>query len=146
MFKFSAKDIASDYGFLLRLVSTFTIGTDEYYPMCYKWYQGPLKTLYIILSFLTNHHHMGILQNDSLYLKLYWFSAVHYHTLFEGYQQAFESKTSHSQDLGSPRKNICWYGTQKLPKTLTFVFITTKQKQLFSQLRIMKKQLWCAVT
>ena len=29
-------DITSDYGFLLRLVSTFTIDTDEYYPMCYK--------------------------------------------------------------------------------------------------------------
>ena len=26
----------SDYGFLLRLVNTFTIDTDEYYPMCYK--------------------------------------------------------------------------------------------------------------
>ena len=28
--------ITSDYGFLLRLVNTFTIDTDEYYLMCYK--------------------------------------------------------------------------------------------------------------
>ena len=31
-----AEDITSDYGFLLRLVNTFTIDTDEYYLMCYK--------------------------------------------------------------------------------------------------------------
>ena len=29
-------DITSDYEFLLRLVNTFTIDTDEYYLMCYK--------------------------------------------------------------------------------------------------------------
>ena len=33
---FSAEDITSDYGFLLRLVNTFTIDTDKYYLMCYK--------------------------------------------------------------------------------------------------------------
>ena len=33
---FSAEDITSDYGFLLRLVNIFTIDTDEYYSMCYK--------------------------------------------------------------------------------------------------------------
>ena len=31
-----SKDITSDCGFLLRLVNTFTIDTDEYYSMCYK--------------------------------------------------------------------------------------------------------------
>ena len=36
MFEFLAEDITSDYGFLLRLVNTFTIDTDEYYPVCYK--------------------------------------------------------------------------------------------------------------
>ena len=37
MFDFSAEDITADYGFLLRLVNTFTIDTtDEYYQMCYK--------------------------------------------------------------------------------------------------------------
>ena len=34
--KLSAEDITLDYGFLLRLVNTFTIDTDEYYPRCYK--------------------------------------------------------------------------------------------------------------
>ena len=33
--KFSA-DITSDNGFLLRVVNTFTIDIDEYYPMSYK--------------------------------------------------------------------------------------------------------------
>ena len=28
--------ITSDYGFLLGLVNTFTIDTDQYYLMCYK--------------------------------------------------------------------------------------------------------------
>ena len=36
MFEFLAEDITSDYGFLLRLVNTFTIDTDEYYPVRYK--------------------------------------------------------------------------------------------------------------
>ena len=56
--------VASDYGFLLRLVNTFTIDTDEYYPMCYRVNRmsRPLKTLYIIILrfVLTNHHHIRI--------------------------------------------------------------------------------------
>ena len=55
--------IASDYGFLLRLVNTFTIDTDEYYPMCYKvnMMPKPLKILHIILRFvLTKNHHICI--------------------------------------------------------------------------------------
>ena len=32
----SAEDITSDYGFLLRLVNTFTFDTDVHYPRCYK--------------------------------------------------------------------------------------------------------------
>ena len=43
------------------------------------------------------------------------------------------------------KKNICWYGTQKLPKIKTFMFITAKQIQLFFWLQSMKKQLWLAV-
>ena len=35
-FEFSTEDITSDYGFLLRLVKTFTVDTEEYYPRCYK--------------------------------------------------------------------------------------------------------------
>ena len=34
--EFLAEDITSNYGFLLWLVNTFTIGTGEYYPRCYK--------------------------------------------------------------------------------------------------------------
>ena len=50
IFEFSAEeDITSDYGFLLRLVNTFTVDTDEYYTKCYKVniMPRPLKTLYI---------------------------------------------------------------------------------------------------
>ena len=36
MFGFSGEDITPDYRFLLRLGNTFTIDTDEYYPVCYK--------------------------------------------------------------------------------------------------------------
>ena len=37
-FEFSAEaeDITSDYKFQLPVVDALTIGTDEYYPMCYK--------------------------------------------------------------------------------------------------------------
>ena len=60
-------------------------------------------------------------------------------------QEAFGSINQlavHSQDQGSPKKNIYWYETQKLPKNLIFIFITAKQKQLFSELqRIKRKQL-----
>ena len=55
--------ITSGYGLLLWLVNTFTIDTDEYYPMCYRvnMLPRPLKTLYIILRFvLTNNHHICI--------------------------------------------------------------------------------------
>ena len=36
MFEFSAEDITSEYRLLLRMVNTFTIDTDEYYPVFYK--------------------------------------------------------------------------------------------------------------
>ena len=35
-FKFSAVDVTSGYVFLLRLVNTFTIDTEDYYARCYK--------------------------------------------------------------------------------------------------------------
>ena len=48
--------ITSDYGFLLRLVNTFPIDTDEYCPIS-KYDAKSFKTLYIILRFaLTNNH------------------------------------------------------------------------------------------
>ena len=55
--EFSAENIISDYEVLLRLVNTFTIDTDEYYPMCYKVNDAEdLKNLYFILRLLINHH------------------------------------------------------------------------------------------
>ena len=32
---------------------------------------------------------------------------------------------------GSPKKSICWYGTQKLPKILTFIFITIPNRNSY---------------
>ena len=55
IFEFSAEDIRSYYGFLLRPVNTPTIDTEEYYPMCYKvnaCQERPLKTLFITLHLL----------------------------------------------------------------------------------------------
>ena len=55
--------ITSDYGFLLRLVNTFTIDTDEYYLMYYKvndtkTFKNLVGLYYIILGFvLTNQSH-----------------------------------------------------------------------------------------
>ena len=55
----SAEDITSDYGFLLRLVNTFAIDTDEYYLMCYKVNDmntfKSLVGLYFTRFVLTNH-------------------------------------------------------------------------------------------
>ena len=52
MFEFLAEDITSDYGFLLRLVNTFTIDTDEYYPiaMCYKINMMPRPSWYVNIN------------------------------------------------------------------------------------------------
>ena len=50
-------------------------------------------------------------------------------------QQAFESITSqYTSSSGStaPPKRTSADITQKVPKTLTFIFITIRQKQLFS--------------
>ena len=70
--------ITSDYGFLLRLVNTFTIDTDKYYPMCYRVNMMPmprtLKTLccmvamvlfYALCSQIITSHMYGILQIGS---------------------------------------------------------------------------------
>ena len=44
MFEFSAEDITSDYEFLLRLMNTFIIDTEELYPVRYKVNDGKTFT------------------------------------------------------------------------------------------------------
>ena len=89
--------ITSDYGFLLRLVNTFTIDTDEYYLMCYKvndtkTFKNLLGLYYIILGFVLKIqiNQICILQIGAFNwlgpLKLYRFSAVYYRISLEGYQ------------------------------------------------------------
>ena len=56
MFEFSARHITSDYGFLLRLVNTFTIDTDEYYPVCYKVNDAKTFKNLVYYFMLANHH------------------------------------------------------------------------------------------
>ena len=54
-YELSAEDITSDYRFLLRLVNTFPIDTDEYITQCVtklNCAKRPLKTLYIILQYV----------------------------------------------------------------------------------------------
>ena len=48
--------ITSDYGFLLRLVNTFTIDTDEYYPVCYKVNDAKTFKNLVYYFMLANHH------------------------------------------------------------------------------------------
>ena len=74
-------------------------------------------------------------------LKLYWLGAVYYQISLEEYQiicvrsfsfakgqQAFENINQSRVNIQSrspPKKSICWYGTQKLPKT----FLATKHEK-----------------
>ena len=60
MFEFSARHITSDYGFLLRLVNTFTIDTDKYYPMCYKVNDAKTFKDLVYYYFTLPNHHMYI--------------------------------------------------------------------------------------
>ena len=75
--------ITSDYGFLLRLVNTSPIDTDEYCPMCYRvnMMPRPLKPC-ILFYALRSQIIICIVLGP---LKLYWFSAVHYGISLEGY-------------------------------------------------------------
>ena len=56
MFEFSAEDIVSDYRFLLQLVNTFTIDTDEYYPVCHKVNDAKTFKNLVCYFILANHH------------------------------------------------------------------------------------------
>ena len=54
--EFSAEGITSDYGFLLRLVNTFTIDTNEYYLVCYKVNDATTFKNLVYYFTLPNHH------------------------------------------------------------------------------------------
>ena len=56
IFEFSTEDISSDYRFLLRLVNTFTIDTDEHYPVCYKVNDAKAFKNAVYYFMLANHH------------------------------------------------------------------------------------------
>ena len=96
----------------------------------------PLKTLYIILRLLIIK---CILQTGSFNrgpLKLYWFSAVYYCVSLEGYQAMCVRSFSFAKGQQAFRviDKSAVYSSQdhpKLPKTLTFIFITTTQTAIF---------------
>ena len=87
----SAKDITSDYGFLLRLVKTFAVDTEEYpLPKVLqdKWCEDFQKPCSIILRFVfTNHMY-------AFCVLAHWFSAVYYDIWLERYQIIFISSSS----------------------------------------------------
>ena len=56
MFEFSAEDIVSDYRFLLQMVNTFTVDTDEYYPVCYKVNDAKNFKNLVHYFMLASHH------------------------------------------------------------------------------------------
>ena len=59
-----SEDITSDYRFLLRLVNTFTIDTEEYYPVCYTVNDAnTFKTL--VYYFMLVNHASCMLQTGS---------------------------------------------------------------------------------
>ena len=55
-YELSAEDITSDYRFLLRLVNTFSMGTDKYYPVCYKVNDAKTFKNLVHYFMLANHH------------------------------------------------------------------------------------------
>ena len=149
--EFSAEGITSDYGFLLRLVNTFTIDTNEYYLVCYKVNDATtFKNL--VYYFTLPNHHMYIADWLELGpLKLYWFSAVYYRVSLEGYQticirsfsfakgqQAFKS-TNQSAVYSSqdhPKRTSADMELRNYPKpkhynyqTETAIFLATKHEK-----------------
>ena len=143
-FEFSAEEITSDYEFFSSTGEYFNywhwrllpnVLESKYYP---KTFQNLVYYFYTLCSQITICTVYCRLAQLWL-LKLYWFSAAYYEISLEGYQiicvrsfsfakgqQAFENTYKQvSIQSGSPKKNNCWYGTQKLPKT-------AKQEQLFS--------------
>ena len=125
MFEFLDEDISSDYGFLLQRLNTFTIDTDEYYPICYK--VNDAKTFKnLVHYFLLAKHHMYT--TDWLVpmgpWKLYWFSAVHYRVSLEGYQTICIRSFSFAkgqQASGSINQSAV-YSSQDHPKR-TYVYM-----------------------
>ena len=156
MFEFSAEDITSDYGFLRRLVNTFTIDTDEYYLMCYK--VNDMKTFKYLCRPILFYAFCAHKSSHILYLyyrltrltgafKIILIYVVYYGISLEGYQIIYVRSFSFgptsfrkykqvniytSSGSTAPPKRTSADITQKLPKTLTFIFITIRQKQLFS--------------
>ena len=134
-------------------MNIFTIDTDEYYPVCYKVNDAKtFENLVAILFYPMLANHNVYIADWLVYLgplNLYWFSAVYYRVSLEGYQTMCsilficKGPTSFIESInqsGSPKKNICWYGTQKLPKTYNY-----QTETAIFQLQSMKKQLWHAV-
>ena len=59
--------ITSDYVFLLRLVNTFTIDTEEYYPMCYR--VNMIKTFKNLVYYFTVCAHKLSIITYVLYIE-----------------------------------------------------------------------------
>ena len=114
----------------------------------------PLETLsctYIILCLLIVMYITDwLIYLGSLKLQLLIFSAVFYQVSLEGHQTIYmccslfvcKGSTSYIESINqsvSLKKNICWYGTQKLPKNLniylrnyqteTAIFLATKHEK-----------------
>ena len=153
------EDVTLDYCFSLRLVYNFFIDTGEYYPRCYEINDGKTfknlvyhfmhcagKSSYVYCRL---SHSSGDFKNHINLVLCIIGSDYKYQTIcvrsfsFASGQQSFKIKPVNIQSR-PPKKNICWYGTQKSPKTLIFIFIIYKQKKLFSWRKSMKKQSWHA--
>ena len=135
-------------------MTAFTIDTDEYYRVGYK--VNDAKTFKnLAYYFVLANHHVGLyyrLVRLTVAFKIIAinFQCCIYQVSLKRYQIIYmcwilficKWSTSYIESItqsGSPKKNICWYGTQKLPKNLniylhnyqteTAIFLATKHEK-----------------
>ena len=99
----------------------------------------PLKALYIyILCLLIIMYLSGIIRRTSNYIYIYVCVCVCVCVCWILF--IYKGSTSYIQSINqsrSPKKNTCWYGTQKLPKNLNIylhqteaaIFLATKHEK-----------------
>ena len=138
--------ITSDYGFLLRLVNTFTIDTDGYYPVSYKVnYAKTFKNLVYLPLLMT----ICILQTGQARLTGAFKIILSQCCVLLGITRRISNYMCQIlfiyKEPTSFRKYTVVRFTSKehlliwnSETTLNIIFITTKKKQLFSQLKGMK--------
>ena len=112
-------------------MNTFPFDTDEYYLVCCKVSDSKtfLETLYLYYLMFANHH---------VYYRLARLTWTFKNVLDPFHLQRNKLYRKY-RPVRIPKKNNCWYGTQKLPKNLniylwnyqteTTIFLATKHEK-----------------